>query len=220
MIFLPDKPTAKYYPIPELRIDPACDESLIHEMERDRYFLLLTSDISQRSKCLRAQYGSLIVSADSRIVSTGYNGKPRHAINDQVCYRGDFQANAPKPNCCIHSEANAIAFCSPQDRRGGTIYVSGVPCTDCLLLILQSGLSRVVYLEQKVYSPMLGDHSGDTEAEFILKYGVPIEVVGYRTRQIWSDDKHGLSHSFFLRINADHTLVGPYYQGEIHYDRS
>lgn len=115
---------------------------------KDSYFMRIALDIANGSKCVRAQYGSVIVSKDGRIISTGYNGKPRGSSNDHICYRVGLEDNAAKPNCCLHSEANALLFSSPLDRSGGTIYVSGRPCTDCLLLILQSGLSRLVYLDE------------------------------------------------------------------------
>lgn len=136
-------------------------------MPSDTYFMNIALDVAKGSKCIRAKYGSVIVSRDGRIVSTGYNGKPRGAINDYICYREGLEDNAAKPNCCLHSEANALLFSSPEERIGGTIYVSGRPCTDCLLLIFQSGLSELVYLDEDNAT----GHSGNINQTFILKYG-------------------------------------------------
>jgi dCMP deaminase len=141
--------------------------------DKDKYFIILAVNVSLASKCVRAKYGSVIVSKDGRIVSTGYNGKPRGSKNDDICYRLGLPDNAPKPNCCLHSEANALLFSDPLEREGGTIYVSGRPCTDCLLLIFQSGIKRLVYLDEDNYAT---GHSGNINHEnlnetFIKDYG-------------------------------------------------
>lgn len=143
-------------------------------MNKDEYFLHLAFEVAKASRCIRAKYGSVIVSRDGRIVSTGYNGKPRGSINDDICYREGLPDNAAKPNCCLHSEANALMFSSPEEREGGTIYVSGIPCTDCTLLIAQSGLSRLVYYEGENY---VNGHKGNLDLEFYRKYGMSFEVV-------------------------------------------
>lgn len=134
---------------------------------KDAYFMRIALDVSMGSKCVRAQYGSVIVSKDGRIISTGYNGKPRGSSNDHICYRVGLEDNAAKPNCCLHSEANALLFSNPLDRMGGTIYVSGRPCTDCLLMIFQSGISRLVYLDEDNQT----GHSGNINKSFISEYG-------------------------------------------------
>ncbi len=132
--------------------------------DRDRYFMKMALHTATASKCVRAQYGTVIVTNDGRVASTGFNGKPRGSRNDDVCYREGLPPSAPKENCCLHSEANAIMFSSPEERRGATIYVSGVPCRDCSLLIMQSGVTRLVYLDA-------GMHVDPTMDEFWEKYG-------------------------------------------------
>lgn len=135
----------------------------------------LAFHIASASKCLRAKYGAIIVSKDGRIVSTGRNGKPRSSINDDVCYRVGLEDNAAKPNCCLHSESNALMFCSPEERDGATMYVSGIPCTDCALLIAQSGIARLVYYTGEQSS----GHRGNFDLEFYKKYGMKFEVVPF-----------------------------------------
>lgn len=144
-------------------------------INRDQHFLRIAEIISERSKCLRAKYGSVIVSGNThRIVSTGYNGKPKGAINDDVCYRQGYLPNEIGNLCCIHSEMNAILFSDPTDRIGGTIYVSGIPCKDCMLNILQSGLTSVVY----IYDPT-SYHLGNSDLEFVEMYGINIDIRVY-----------------------------------------
>jgi len=144
--------------------------------KKDEYFMNLAIQISTGSKCVRAKYGTVLVSKDGRVVGTGFNGKPRGSCNDHICYREGLQPNSPKENCCIHSEANAIMFTNPLDREGGTAYVSGICCLDCMLLLLQSGVSRIVYLD----SEESNGHKGSSTYESWEKYGCNVEVVAFR----------------------------------------
>ena len=48
---------------------------------KDQSFMEIAVAVSMRSTCLRRRYGAVIVSKDGRIVSTGYNGAPRHRAN-------------------------------------------------------------------------------------------------------------------------------------------
>jgi dCMP deaminase len=144
--------------------------------EKDTHFMEIAFHIASASKCIRAKYGTVIVSKDGRIVSTGRNGKPRGSINDDVCYREGLPANSRElPNCCLHSESNALMFCSPEEREGATMYVSGIPCTDCALLIAQSGISRLVYYVGEQSS----GHKGNFDLEFYGKYGMKFELVPF-----------------------------------------
>lgn len=128
-------------------------------------------EVAKASKCLRAKYGSVLVSSDGRIISSGYNGKPRGSLNDSICYRSGLPDNFPRPNCCLHSEVNCIMFSNPLDRIGGTLYVSGIPCTDCALVIAQSGISRVVYYNNLEES----GHKGNFDQSFADEYGMKVK---------------------------------------------
>lgn len=141
---------------------------------RDKHFMLLAFIISEQSKCIRAQYGSVLVSSDGRIVSTGYNGKPRGSINDDICYRVGLQPNTNVvPDCCLHSEANCLLFASPEEKIGSTLYVSGIPCENCSLMIAQSKISRLVYYTGE----QAHGHSGDFNLDFYNKYGMKYELI-------------------------------------------
>jgi dCMP deaminase len=143
--------------------------------KKDKYYMDLAMQVRCGSKCVRAQYGTVIVSALGHIVATGYNGKPAGSCNDGICYREGLPPNSPKENCCIHSEANAIMFSDPLQRKGGTLYVSGIPCKDCALLIMQSGVSRLVYFN----GAALSGHRGSSDPELWDKYGCEIEIVPF-----------------------------------------
>lgn len=142
-------------------------------MNKNDYYMKLAFDIAQASKCVRAKYGSVLVSQDGRIVATAYNGKPRNSVNDLQCYRIGLEDNAPKPNCCLHAETNLIIFSSPEERLGSTVYVSGIPCTDCILLLAQSKIAKLVYYNGTAQT----GHKGNFDINFYKKYGMTFEIV-------------------------------------------
>lgn len=152
-------------------------------LKHDRYYINLALQIAEGSKCHRAHYGSLIVAADGRrIVATGFNGKPAHSICDHLCFREGLPPNAIAGPCCLHSERNCLMFSDPVARQGGTMYVSGIPCQECSLAIMQSGLARLVYYDGATSS----GHKGNSDNAFWERYGIPIERVAY-THEAWEE---------------------------------
>ncbi len=139
-------------------------------MTREKHagWMRVAQAIARQSKCVRAQYGTVILDPGGRVVSTGYNGKPAGARNDAVCYREGLPPDANKPKCCLHSEQNALVFGNYAEYQGGTIYVSGLPCEDCALLIMQSGIKTLVALE---------DQRGYDGLDVLERYGADLEVV-------------------------------------------
>jgi len=127
-------------------------------------------EIGRHTRCRRAAYGSVILDAGGRVVSTGFNGKPRGSCNDEVCYRADLPrgAGGVKRKCCLHSEQNALIFGNFSEYQGGTMIVSGQPCEDCALLIMQSGVATLVVLED--------DRPRDGLA-VLAEYGADLEVI-------------------------------------------
>jgi dCMP deaminase len=95
------------------------------------------------SYCKRRQVGALLVK-DRMIISDGYNGTPSGFENE--CE--DEEGNS-KPYV-LHAEANAITKVAKSNNSsdGATLYITASPCLDCAKLIIQSGISRVVYGEE------------------------------------------------------------------------
>ena len=149
---------------------------------KDKYYMDLAFQVSKGSKCVRAQYGSVIVHRDGYIVATGYNGKPAGSCNDGVCYRVGLPPNAPKENCCLHSEVNAVTFAGRERCMGGTLYVCGIPCNDCALVVMQSGIARLVYFDGATAS----GHRGCSNDDYWEKYGSQIERVAY-SEERWNE---------------------------------
>lgn len=106
----------------------------------DHSYLQMAEVWAQNSYCKRRKVGALIVK-DKMIISDGYNGTPSGFEN--VCEDED---GVTKPYV-LHAEANAITKVakSGNSSAGATLYVTASPCMECSKLIIQSGITRVVY---------------------------------------------------------------------------
>lgn len=98
-------------------------------------------DIAQRSTCLRKKVGSVIVSPDmNQVLAIGYNGSHRGGKNE---------CDTPEAgNCgCIHSEQNSLLK-TVANPEGAICFVSLSPCKMCAKILINRGISKVVYFEE------------------------------------------------------------------------
>lgn len=111
--------------------------------ELDVRYLKMARIWAENSYCKRRQVGALIVK-DKMIISDGYNGTP--AGFENIC---EDDNNVTKPYV-LHAEANAITKIarSGNNSDGATLYVTAAPCIECAKLIIQAGISRVIYSEE------------------------------------------------------------------------
>lgn len=117
----------------------------------DTYFMNIAHVVKTRGNCLRRQVAAVIV-RDRRIISTGYNGTPRGITN---CFEGgcarcasDVSSGENLGDCiCSHAEENAIAQAAFHgiSVNGSMIYVTISPCLTCAKLIINSGITEVIY---------------------------------------------------------------------------
>jgi len=109
----------------------------------DRSYLEMARVWAKNSYCKRRQVGALIVK-NRMIISDGYNGTPSGFEN--IC---EDDNGLTKPYV-LHAEANAITKVakSGNSSDGATLYVTASPCIECAKLIIQSGIKRVVYLDE------------------------------------------------------------------------
>jgi dCMP deaminase len=112
-----------------------------------RYFLNIAETVASRSTCNRANVGAVIVK-NRTILATGYNGTPRGCPHCDE--EGHMLRKVGEKDSCIatvHAEVNAIA----QAARTGVaieksqIYCTHNPCFECTKVIINSGISRIVY---------------------------------------------------------------------------
>lgn len=119
------------------------------QKEWDLYFLQIAEAVAIKSRCVKRQVGTVIVDKNKRICATGFNDKPRHCDVDNIeCKRLNIPSGQQENIlCCNHSEASALIFANFNDIQDGTIYITCAPCSLCSLLILQSGIKRLVFYE-------------------------------------------------------------------------
>ena len=115
----------------------------------DDYFMGVSLLAADRSKDPSTQVGACIVSADNRILSTGYNGFPQGCSDDEFPWNRDESAGETKYNFVVHAELNAILNAGGKSLVGSRIFVSLFPCHECAKAIIQAGVKEVVYLSDK-----------------------------------------------------------------------
>lgn len=109
-------------------------------MQFDLSYLQMAGIWAKNSYSKRLQVGALLVK-DRMIISDGYNGTPSGFEN--VC---EDENGVTKPYV-LHAEANAITKVAKSNNSsaGATLYITASPCMECAKLIIQSGITRVVY---------------------------------------------------------------------------
>ena len=134
--------------------------------DKHNYYLDIAETVLERGTCLRRNYGAIIVNNDE-IISTGYTGSPRrrkNCIDIGNCRREVM--NIPRGQryeLCrsVHAEANAIISASRNSMLGSIMYIVGKDaktgdyienpssCARCKRLIINAGISKVVYRVNK-----------------------------------------------------------------------
>ncbi len=119
----------------------------------DEYFMEMAYHAAKRSTCLRRKVGAVLVK-DKRIIATGYNGGPTglaHCL-EIGCLRE--QLNIPsgtQHELCrgIHAEQNAIIQAARYGlpMEGSQLYCTTQPCTQCTKMLLNAGVTELVYAE-------------------------------------------------------------------------
>lgn len=133
------------------------------QLRYDRVYLKMAATWATLSHCQRKQVGALIVK-DGMLISDGYNGTPSGFDNCCEDENGDTYWYV------LHAEANAILKVSKSTNSaaGSTLYLTLSPCKECAKLILQSGISRVVYSNE---------YKDDSGINFLIQAGVEVEKI-------------------------------------------
>lgn len=112
------------------------------QLRYDLAYLRMAKEWAKLSHCTRKQVGALLVK-NGVIISDGYNGTPSGFPNTCENEIGETHWYV------LHAEANAILKVakSTNNAHGSTLFITLSPCKDCCKLILQSGITRMVYLD-------------------------------------------------------------------------
>ena len=114
----------------------------------DEFFMGVAQLAAKRSRDPNTQVGACIVK-DKKIISTGYNGMPRTCDDCGLPTGRDGNFLDTKYPYTVHAEMNAILNAPSTDLTDCTLYVTLFPCCECAKAILQTGISKIVYLENK-----------------------------------------------------------------------
>jgi dCMP deaminase len=116
----------------------------------DTYFMEIAHLVSSRATCPRRSVGAVIVK-DKRILATGYNGAPRGLSHcPEGGHENDWPQGCLRAGHCIralHAEQNALlqAAMIGIACEGSAIYVTCQPCNNCAKMIINAGITRVIY---------------------------------------------------------------------------
>lgn len=103
-------------------------------------YIEMATLMAKNSKAIRKKVGAALVTPHGTVLLS-YNGTPRGLEN--VC---EDENNVTKPTV-IHAETNCILKAA---REGvsvvdSTLYVTLSPCLQCSAMIIQAGITKVVY---------------------------------------------------------------------------
>ncbi|MGN0771142.1 MAG: deoxycytidylate deaminase [Christensenellales bacterium] len=120
----------------------------------DARFIEMAELVATWSSCFKPDrhVGAVIVK-DKRILTTGYNGASSgvsSCVERGCCIRNDLGiASGTRHEICyaVHAEQNAIIQAARLGVSliGSTLYCTHQPCTICAKMIINAGISRVVY---------------------------------------------------------------------------
>ena len=120
------------------------------QKQYDKTYINMAVEWSKLSHADRKQVGCIVVN-DRTIISDGYNGTPSGFLNgcEELVVQNGIGELKTKPEV-LHAESNAITKLAKSTRssEGATFYITLSPCLECAKLIIQSGINRVVYLEE------------------------------------------------------------------------
>lgn len=122
-------------------------------MSWDEFFMRIALTAANRTACIVVKAASVFVDDNNRIISIGYNGPSvgdYHGI-EVGCAKihGDPITGEIRRCRGVHSEINAIINAGDTRRlKGSTLYITVFPCYDCMKVLNNVGVKRIVYYHE------------------------------------------------------------------------
>lgn len=119
----------------------------------DEFFMRIAMAAANRTACVLVKAGSVFVDNDHKIISIGYNGPSvgDYHGNEVGCAKihGDPITGELRRCRGVHSEVNGIINAFDTRRlKGSTLYITQFPCYDCMKIINNVGVKRIVYFTE------------------------------------------------------------------------
>ena len=133
----------------------------------DEHFMELARFVADRSTCLKAQHGAVLV-IDKRVLAMGFNGAPEGFEHCVICRRVGLPSGEHPEWCrATHAEQNAIINAARVgiSTVGSVIYITGRPCVLCTKMLINAGIILIVYPDGRI-SPVDLFQKYDRELEF------------------------------------------------------
>ena len=144
----------------------------------DHRFMEMSRQIATWASCYKPdrKVGAVIVK-NKRIVTTGYNGAPagiKTCVERGECLRQKLGIpSGTRAELCyaVHAEQNAIIQAARLGSSidGATLYCTHQPCVLCAKMIVNSGITRVMYRE---------GYPDDFARQMLKEGGVQLERYG------------------------------------------
>jgi dCMP deaminase len=142
----------------------------------DEYFMEVARTIAKRGTCSRGRSGC-VIARNKQILVTGYVGSPKglpHCDDIGHQFKKTIHEDGNTTNHCVrtvHAEQNAICQAAKLgvSIEGATLYCKMTPCRVCAMLIINSGIKRVVC--EKRY------HVGGESEEMFKQAGIELEFM-------------------------------------------
>ena len=140
----------------------------------DEYFMEVARTIAKRATCDRGRSGC-VIAKNRQLLVTGYVGSPvglphcddvGHLMKKVIHDDDSISQHCMRT---VHAEQNAICQAAKLGvaLEGATVYCKMTPCRTCAMLIINSGITRVVC--EKKY------HRGTESEEMFRTAGVKLE---------------------------------------------
>jgi len=146
----------------------------------DEYFLEIMRSVAKRATCDRGRASSVFVK-DKQILVTGYVGSPvgmphcdevGHQLKKTIHEDGTITEHCVRT---VHAEQNAICQAARRgvSLDGSTVYVNMTPCRTCAMLLINTGIKRVVAANKY--------HAGAESEAMFKKAKVKLEFISTET---------------------------------------
>lgn len=152
--------------------------------DRDSFYLGMAFWAASKSKDPNTQCGAFIISENNEPLGWGYNGPPKKIKDSKICW-----GRPQKYDYIIHAEINAINY-ARGNLVNSTIYVTAKPCKNCILNIINVGISKVIYFpyKSKDLTSMLSDPSMSSKTDEIASIA-GVDLCEYTGNLNWMTER-------------------------------
>ncbi len=143
-----------------------------------QYFMEMAYLAATRSTCLRRKVGAIVV-LENQIISTGFNGAPKHVrhCKEAGCLRAKMNVpSGERHELCrgVHAEQNAViqAAVNGASIKDAVLYCTNQPCVICSKILINAEIKTIYIAEH--YEDKLAQ-------ELLAEAGVAMNLVDRET---------------------------------------